>query len=218
MWEAESLTLESGRVEVVSVLRAGERLSYAEVIDLWQRDEGFRNYFRSLLADASYEAYFWETPPVTRRTVDRPFQFAVVESSQHSRVHPEPDAFRSHFASSEVEQTVLTFPNLGGDALLVVPRPLGPLPAYAHLGVFVREAPATQIHALWQAAGAALESQIGTRPIWLSTAGLGVYWLHLRLDSRPKYYRYQPYKATHGAWRYPRDHGARSRDSKRPPR
>jgi len=40
-----------------------------------------------------------------------------------------------------------------------------------------------------------MQKQISDRPTWLSTAGLGVYWLHLRLDSRPKYYRYQPYKA-----------------------
>ena len=30
--------------------------------------------------------------------------------------------------------------------------------------------------------------------LWLSTAGLGVYWLHLRLDTRPKYYSFQPYR------------------------
>ena len=33
---------------------------------------------------------------------------------------------------------------------------------------------------------------------WLSTSGLGVYWLHVRLDSYPKYYTYRPYKATKG--------------------
>lgn len=31
-------------------------------------------------------------------------------------------------------------------------------------------------------------------PLWVSTSGLGVSWLHVRLDSRPKYYTYAPYK------------------------
>lgn len=31
-------------------------------------------------------------------------------------------------------------------------------------------------------------------PIWLSTSGLGVYWLHVRLDTRPKYYNHDEYK------------------------
>ncbi len=35
---------------------------------------------------------------------------------------------------------------------------------------------------------------IGHTPLWLSTAGGGVAWLHVRLDSRPKYYGYSPYK------------------------
>ena len=35
---------------------------------------------------------------------------------------------------------------------------------------------------------------IGDEVKWLSTAGMGVYWLHVRVDSRPKYYRYQGYK------------------------
>jgi hypothetical protein len=29
--------------------------------------------------------------------------------------------------------------------------------------------------------------------MWLSTSGLGVAWLHIRLDSTPKYYQHQPY-------------------------
>ncbi|MDF9799652.1 hypothetical protein OKW21_004915 [Catalinimonas alkaloidigena] len=28
----------------------------------------------------------------------------------------------------------------------------------------------------------------------MSTSGLGVYWLHIRLDSRPKYYQFDPYR------------------------
>ena len=35
--------------------------------------------------------------------------------------------------------------------------------------------------------------RLGGKPVWLSTAGLGVGWLHVRLDDRPKYYRHAPY-------------------------
>ena len=30
-------------------------------------------------------------------------------------------------------------------------------------------------------------------PTWVSTAGGGVAWLHVRLDSAPKYYTHRPY-------------------------
>jgi hypothetical protein len=52
-----------------------------------------------------------------------------------------------------------------------------------------------QQRALWQSVGEAMSRRIGARPVWLSTAGAGVAWLHVRLDDRPKYYGYAPYRA-----------------------
>ncbi|MFY0533025.1 DUF6940 family protein [Nannocystis pusilla] len=31
--------------------------------------------------------------------------------------------------------------------------------------------------------------------VWLSTSGSAVPWLHVRLDARPKYYVFGPYRA-----------------------
>jgi hypothetical protein len=36
--------------------------------------------------------------------------------------------------------------------------------------------------------------RVGRQPVWLSTAGAGVAWLHVRLDDRPKYYGHGPYR------------------------
>ena len=66
--------------------------------------------------------------------------------------------------------------------------------SYAHIAEFVRNAPQYQLREFWNAVGRQLESHVDEHPRWLSTAGLGVYWLHARVDSRPKYYRHQPYK------------------------
>jgi hypothetical protein len=75
-----------------------------------------------------------------------------------------------------------------------VPCPLGNDSAYGHLAAFVRLAPEDQRHALWQSVGNAMVLRLGTRPVWLSTAGAGVSWLHVRLDDRPKYYGFGSYK------------------------
>ena len=107
---------------------------------------------------------------------------------------PEEGAFREHFSKDADGDGVVTFPNLGGDATLVVPCPVGPPSSYAHLAAFVRNASERQRHALFAALGASVLSHLSDRPLWVSTAGMGVYWLHLRLDSRPKYYRHAPYK------------------------
>ena len=86
------------------------------------------------------------------------------------------------------------FENLGKDAILVVPSPLGSEPAYSHLAAFIRYAPENQRHLLWRIVGQTVQNEISARPLWVSTAGGGVDWLHVRLDSRPKYYGYAPYK------------------------
>ena len=39
-----------------------------------------------------------------------------------------------------------------------------------------------------------MEKRISDRAVWLSTAGAGVPALHMRLDDRPKYYHYDPYR------------------------
>lgn len=83
----------------------------------------------------------------------------------------------------------MCFANLGGDARLV-PCPVGPHEAYAHLARFVRGGLREQVDTLWRRVGEALIewwSTPGTTPVWLSTSGGGVPWLHVRLDRRPKY-------------------------------
>lgn len=89
---------------------------------------------------------------------------------------------------------MVAFPNLGKDAILVVPCPRGSPSAYGHLAAFVRQAPKDQTHALWALVGDAMVQRLGTKPVWLSTAGAGVSWLHVRLDDSPKYYGHAPYR------------------------
>ena len=166
----------------------------ADVLRAWQGDAGFRSQFNSLLADAPYTAYRWETPAVTATTVSQPFQFVLLDSPDLVR-RPDPMAFAEHFAGAEAG--VVIFPNLGGDAIMVVPCPVADPSAYGHLAAFVRHAPEFQRHALWQSVGKAMTRRIGAEPVWLSTAGAGVSWLHVRLDNRPKYYGFGPYRRRH---------------------
>lgn len=157
----------------------------------WQHDAEFRSCFISLLADSPFSAFRWETPPITTATSNRAFEFVLLDSPELTR-ESDVDAFADHFKSAT--EGVTAFPNLGKDAILVVPSPLGPSSAYGHLAAFVRHAPETQIHALWARLGAEMQRRLSAEPVWLSTAGAGVAWLHVRLDDRPKYYGYRPYR------------------------
>ena len=194
MWTSLTESLDAGRTLKYSVCRNDEPLSYADVVALWQSDESFRTFFIELLADAPFAAYFWETPAVTDTSIDQPFQFVLLDSPDLSGVSADPAAFSDYFDAPCARNGVVSFPNFGKDALLLAPCPGEPQSAHAHLAVFVRRAPRARIHALWREVGRLLEQHIHQRPIWLSTAGLGVYWLHVRLDTQPKYYSFQPYR------------------------
>jgi Family of unknown function (DUF6940) len=169
----------------------GTEAAFAQVVAGWSGAADFRDLWRASLGVLPFDAYCWECPPLTAAGRSRPFECVFVASPLLARMPPDPAAFSGHFRA---DRSVVTFRNLGGDAVLVAPAPGGPGTNYSHLASFTATAPAAQQDALWQSVGAAMEKRIGASPVWLSTAGLGVAWLHVRLDDRPKYYRHAPYR------------------------
>ena len=71
---------------------------------------------------------------------------------------------------------------------------------YAHLASFIRNSPNSQANLLWQKVAEEINLKLNTpeffQKMWISTSGLGVAWLHVRLDSVPKYYNWEPYQIT----------------------
>ena len=147
--------------------------------------------------DVPFSGFRWETPAVSRSTVDRPFEFVLLNTPSFSSRQTDAKTYREYFEQDEEDLGVVVFANLSGDATLVVPCPKGDLDAYGHLAAFVRKAPESQIDNLWKRVGESLQLALrgGEEPIWLSTAGGGVAWLHVRLDAKPKYYGHGPYKS-----------------------
>lgn len=191
MWTASSTLLTGIRGLNFQVTVESQPATVAHVLDAWQHSPEFRSFFNALLAEAPYPAFRWETPPVTSATLPRPFEFVLLDSPGLART-PDAKAFAEHFGKAR--HGVAVFANLSGDATMVVPAPLTEHAAYGHLAAFVRLAPEVQRDAFWQAVGVAMTRRISAQPVWLSTAGAGVPWLHVRLDDRPKYYGFAPYR------------------------
>lgn len=165
--------------------------SFQEVAQRWQEDAKFCEQFNQALADAPYESYRWELPGLTRENWQAPF-ICVVQESLELRRRANPSSFAEHFPKAVDE--VVVFANFGGSAQLIVPTPVSVPEAYPHLAAFTRGVPHSQRLHLWRAVGTAFVDRISTKAVWLSTAGAGVPWLHVRLDDRPKYYSYAPYR------------------------
>ncbi len=168
-----------------------EALSFAKVFSRWTTDGAFRNFWSASLREVEFDAYCWECPPLTVSNASRPFECVFVSSTFLARIPPDPDPFAEYFRR---DREVATFESLGKDALLIAPCPEGPDANFSHLASFVATASESRQDALWSAVGRALEHRLSARPLWLSTAGGGVAWLHVRLDSTPKYYRHFLYR------------------------
>ncbi len=151
---------------------------------------------RALLTEAlralPFEAVQWETPPLSSSTAGEPFECVVLRCSILEHATPEPHIFAEHFQHVPDDVPVVDFENLGRDARLVVPVPHGGRDD-AHLLRFLRHASDDTAHALWRRVGEISMKRSRATPVWISTAGQGVHWLHVRFDAAPKYTRYKPY-------------------------
>lgn len=176
-------------------------LTWQDVLYGWQSNAKFQQYFSTILETVPYPAYFWETPPLTQARQDHPFFCVVLDSPTLATVKADFSPFANYLRLSPKNTDVRVFSNLSGDAQLIAPCPVGPNPNYAHLAAFLRLAPTKLKRELWtrlaQSVLKRLDSQSG-KPLWVSTSGLGVFWLHVRLDSFPKYYQYAPFKHLDG--------------------
>jgi hypothetical protein len=192
VWSSTQETLTDGRAVKFVIEHDSAPVSYSEVIDRWQKDAQFCGFITGLLKDSPFGAFRWETPPVTRASANRPFEFVLLDSP-YLAVNPDPGAFAEHF-DAVTPGGVVEFYNLGRDAILVAPCPQHLLADYGHFAAFLRHSPDAQQRLLWRVVGAAMQRRLDSRPVWLSTAGGGVDWLHVRLDDYPKYYGYAPYR------------------------
>lgn len=190
MWTAQTEEKTRGQVVRFTIEQEGVPVTYEAVLELWRTDTAFRTYFSALLASSPFSALRFETPPITNETASRRFEFVLL-NDPGLVANPDAKAFARHF---DEHKEVVVFKNLGKDATLVVPCPRGPASGYGHLVAFLRSATESQTQALWQEVAGAMARRLGSKPVWLSTAGAGVSWLHVRLDDRPKYYGYGPYR------------------------
>lgn len=191
MWSTVAIETSKPTVVKYKITYNDKALSFSEVIDLWKSSETFRNFFSSILRNSYFQAYFWETHPITSNTLNRDFEFVLVESSRLTSIEADDTSFRKHI---NVDNAVVSFMNLGKDAKLVVPTLKSDKSHYNHLAGFIRNCPEYQIDEFLKVIANEYEQLISEKPLWLSTAGLGVYWLHVRIDSHPKYYHYVDYK------------------------
>lgn len=190
-WQAKELGRNEYAVRL-KIIQNEKPLSFQEVLHLWKSDTTFIQFYTSTLQSKGFSAFYWEHPPLQKKDLDNEYEVILQKSRgfDHRRINE--TAFKDYF---QPNQQVAVFDNLGNDALLVVPTKMQESETYKHFGSFLQNAQTEQIQSLFQEIGNAVFQELEKgKQIWLNTAGLGVIWLHVRLDTRPKYYKTQRYK------------------------
>ena len=177
-----------GSVRHVTLACDGIPLTQGAVLSSLQVDPDFRQFFAGVFAEAPFDAYFWEMPPLTNADLSRPFECILADAPKLAAMPTNRNAFATHFSGGE---GVARFWNLAWDAYLVVPAH-----PYPHLAAFARTASESVQHEFWHCVGESVMAHLSDQPLWISTSGLGIAWLHVRLDGRPKYYTHAQYRVS----------------------
>ena len=170
-------------IEKFTVMNGEKSLTYSDFLNFTLKNINFRNQFLSILEKSRFDAYRLETPGVNLTSLNQRFEFVLINCPALIGVVDE-DSFSEFFTEEKIG--AVSFPNLGKNAQLIVPCPIARPEVYTHLASFCRKAPVAQKHNLFKLAAGYLKENISDKPSWFSTAGMGVSWLHLRIEQKPK--------------------------------
>lgn len=171
--------------------RNGSNVSFEEMFQLWQSPQDIQHYL-SGIKSLGFDQFYWEHPALTKKQLHLPYECMVLKTDHFNRRTIDTASFSTYL---QKDNLVAVFDNLGRNARLVVPTLKSNREHYKHLGAFLKSAPEEQVKALFHAIGKTITEELNNgKTIWLSTAGLGVIWLHIRLDTTPKYYKTKTYK------------------------
>lgn len=178
---------------LLNFTQKGQPITWKSFIELTKSGEAaFVETLRAGFLSTNFKTVFFNCPPLSPSSMEKHFSAAVLNAPYLDGIKADPYTFREKFKGHEL---ACSFTNLGGDALLVSPTPMKDQKneIYSSLGPFIHFAPLEQQIEFWKQTAIGLEKLVPKRTMWLNTEGSGVYWTHMRLDSRPKYYHYRPF-------------------------
>ena len=162
--------------------------------------------FNQELAESPHKAFLFECNPIRYEKLDETkFEYTLISDKILDKKSANPSAFSKEISTAHKKGERSThFLNLGKNARLIIPSNLDKktkTKQFAHIARFVREASKEDILSFWKTVFTSLKNELQEKHkknpnqwTWLNTHGHGVPWLHMRVDSRPKYYSHSPYK------------------------
>ena len=178
-------TTQKDMLSIIFQDSSGKTMTWREVMNaIIHSNQAFLKCWINTLKSITFPGYFFECNAVSVSTLDNPFQCAIINNDGLATIKPNPKPFMEHIKNTS--EDIIVFLNTSGETILIVPT--DHRKQYGHLAQFVHNAPDDISQNLWITVMKELKSHLSTKSLWLSTHGLGVSWLHIRIDPIPKYY------------------------------
>ena len=162
-------------------------MEWMQKINNWKNGEDIPTYPEDIS-----KQFLWETTPITlgmREIFDEVF----IESKKLDTQEEDWSSFSEYIDNSD-DIYVVAFDNLTKDTRLVVPIPRKNR-EYTSIKLFMDNALLIQQIAFWKRVAIEIELMLEKYgKVWVSTHGLGVPYLHIRIAIHPKYYKCEEFK------------------------
>ncbi len=168
-------------------------ISAYEFFQNLSKSKEFRNDLIQKFKDSKYENVLWEFPPYSSSTKNNKAEFVIIGSAIFPPSNPQ--AFADQFnETNEINKSVVVFDNISGDCKLISPVPDIMNDKYmGHIMSQIKYGNTDTTHQLLKTLGDIVSAYNNDKPLYVSTHGYGVPWLHLRLCDKPKYYHQKEY-------------------------
>ncbi len=155
-------------------------MKWKTILDNWYKGKNLPDYPKKIK-----KPYIWRTSKISQNE-NSIFKQEFIE---HDFLDTEQnyDDFLDYIQKSKNKYTVY-FNNLSKDTILVIPFPKK-YKNFSNLKNFIDQASTTHQKLFWKKVVKLIRNELKyNKFIWLSTHGLGVPYLHVRISNKPKYY------------------------------
>lgn len=152
--------------------------------------ESFRNQIIQIFLESKFVNVFWEFPPYSTSTTQNMAEFAFVTTSNFDKAN---SSSFSEYLKGKKDGEIVMFKNPSGDTdLITINSSNTNNQTFCHIMEFMTNATYENKHNLLKKIGEEMikhtNGKNAKNPIYLSTHGHGVPWLHVRICNKPKYY------------------------------
>ena len=139
------------------------------------------------------KSFFWETKPIYKKNDKKNnilgmYKEKFIQSNKLEKLRQNYKPFSKQIKEAD-NKYCLSFYNLDKTSLLIIPYPRKNK-NFSTLKKFIDNSSKLQQKKFWMLVSESISIMLKKHnKIWVSTHGLGVSYLHVRIDTKPKYYK-----------------------------